>query len=118
MWKFLVDTQLPPKRANLLNALWADAYHTVQLPQGYLTSDSEISRCAIEQNRTVITKDKGFFDSYLAKGIPPCVLLLEFGNISNKDLFHHFKNNHIKIYELFAAGAEVIILDAEKMIQY
>ncbi len=35
---------------------------------------------------SLFQKDSNFFDSFLIKGAPPQILLLRFGNISNKDL--------------------------------
>ncbi len=42
--KFLVDAQLPRQLAETLNWRGYDALHTLELPLGNWTSDSEINR--------------------------------------------------------------------------
>lgn len=84
--KFLVDAQLPRRLTHWLVSSGHDAVHTLDLPQGNATSDLEICRVSMEQERTVITKDRGFVDSIMLLGEPHKLLLISTGNISNRQL--------------------------------
>jgi len=118
MIKFIVDTQLPPKLAQFLAARGFDAIHTTFFPDGHLLNDKEIRSIATQENRIIITKDSDFFDSYLAQGIPPQILLLQFGNIKNEELIAYFEQelNHIQM--LFEKGAELVFFDKTQLIVY
>jgi predicted nuclease of predicted toxin-antitoxin system len=118
MLNALVDTQLPPKLARFLQTKGWDVIHTIDFPDGHLMADIAIREIAISQNRIVITKDIDFFDLYLAKGIPPRVLLLKFGNISNRDLIIQFDANYKGLLLLFETGAEFLFFGYEGIVQY
>lgn len=60
--KFIVDTQLPPKLRDFLKAQGHDCLHTTDFAEGHLLKDSEIVIIAVEQSRTVVTKDSDFAD--------------------------------------------------------
>ena len=80
--KFLIDAQLPLRLAGWLKAHGHDALHTLDLPLGNRSSDSEITARATREDRIVITKDSDFVSSFLVTGNPP-LLLISTGNISN-----------------------------------
>lgn len=63
-----------------------DALHTLDLPDGNRTTDSQVNDVADRENREVITKDADFVDSHLLFGRPARLLLISTGNISNRDL--------------------------------
>lgn len=77
---------MPPKLAVFFQDKGVDAIHTTHFPDGHLLKDKEIRQIATVEDRIVITKDSDFLDYFLLKGIPPKVLLLEMGNISNANL--------------------------------
>ncbi|MEM1220760.1 MAG: DUF5615 family PIN-like protein [Bacteroidota bacterium] len=106
--RFIVDTQLPFKLAIFLRKKGHDCIHTTDTKKGHLLQDNEIIRIAIENNRSVVTKDSDFKDNFHSKGAPPKVLYLTFGNISNKDLMSYFERYLDKIIELFDDGSEFI----------
>ena len=106
--KFLVDTQLPFKLSMFLRKKGYDSIHTTDTNQGHLLQDDEIIRIAISDERSVITKDSDFKDSFYHKGAPPKVLYLTFGNISNKELLQYFESHIDLIIELFGNGVEFI----------
>ena len=106
--KFIVDTQLPPRLSVYLQSEGHDCIHTTDFEDGHLLQDSEIIEIAIEQERTVITKDSDFSDHYFLKGAPPKVLLLLFGNISNKDLIAYFEQYLENIVIAFADGSNYV----------
>jgi predicted nuclease of predicted toxin-antitoxin system len=88
--KLLVDAQLPLRLSNYLRDLGHDSIHTSGLPNGNRSSDSEIIREAIASQRIVVTKDRDFFDSYVVNGVPPRLLWVTTGNMTNTDLFGLF----------------------------
>jgi predicted nuclease of predicted toxin-antitoxin system len=118
MLKFIVDTQLPPQLARLLASLGFDAVHTTFYPAGHLLSDVEIVQIAISENRIVVTKDSDFLDHFLLRGIPPPVLLLQFGNIHNAELAQLFRANFNAIKLLFEQGVGLIIFDRHQVIGF
>ena len=86
MIDFLVDAQLPRRVARLLASAGGDVVHTLDLPEGNRTSDTQITRIADEQPRVVVTKDGDFVDSHLLRSCPAKLLLISTGNISNAEL--------------------------------
>ena len=84
--KFLVDAQLPRGFAHRLIQAGHDAIHTLELPDGNKTPDSEIIRIALEQDRIVVSKDADFLQSFHLLGQPSRLLLISTGNVTNADL--------------------------------
>jgi len=68
--KFLVDANLPFRFARYLTSKGYDVIHTDDLPSKERTTDKEIRKVAVEQDRIIITKDSDFLDSHLIQGIP------------------------------------------------
>jgi predicted nuclease of predicted toxin-antitoxin system len=77
---------LPKRFCIWLKDAGHDAIHTLDLPSGNRTTDQEILEIAKRENRTVITKDDDFVQSYLLTGYPPKLLLIATGNIGNTEL--------------------------------
>lgn len=69
--KFLVDAQLPKRFAQWLTQHGHDAVHTLDLPLGKRTRDSDVVTCAIRDKRIVVTKDYDFVQTFLLTGQPP-----------------------------------------------
>jgi len=88
---WLIDAQLPRRLAADLSRLGHDATHTLDLPHGNATTDTEIIRIATAEGRIVISKDRDFLDSFLVTGQPSRLLWVTTGNISNNDLLELFK---------------------------
>jgi len=63
-----------------------DAVHTLDLPVANRTSDAEINRLSIAEDRIVITKDADFVDTLIVQGVPYKLLLISTGNIRNSEL--------------------------------
>lgn len=85
-----------------------DCIHTTYFENGHLLQDSEIIVIALEEDRTIISKDADFSDHYFLKGSPPKILLLQFGNISNSDLIEYFEKYLDYIVQAFERGSEYI----------
>ena len=83
---FLVDAQLPRRLARRLQEAGHDALHTLDLPAGNRTTDSEINTLSLRESRVVITKDADFVNSYLVTGQPYKLLVISTGNITNAEL--------------------------------
>lgn len=81
-----MDAQLPRRLAHELNAAGWDARHTLDLPEGNRTPDTEITRIADEEDRAVVTKDADFVASHLVTGVPRRLFLVSTGNLSNRAL--------------------------------
>ena len=84
--KFIVDAQLPRRLALELAGLGHDAMHTLDFPTRNRTPDGDIIALAVRENRVVVTKDNDFVISFLLHGVPPKLLLILTGNISNDQL--------------------------------
>lgn len=84
--KFVFDAQLPRRAAGWLGAAGCDAIHTLDLPDGNLTTDTQLLDLADREDRVLVTKDADFVDSHLLRGRPTRLLLVSTGNIRNRDL--------------------------------
>ena len=105
MLTFIIDTQLPPKLAKYLYDKGFPSIHTTYFPNGHLLDDKTIIEIAVRENRIIVTKDSDFLDNYLINGVPPKVLMLQFGNISNAELLDLFDRELTQIVQLFDNGA-------------
>jgi len=114
--RFLVDAQLPRKFCVWLAAAGHEAKHTLDLPRGNRTSDDEILEIAKQENRTIVTKDDDFVQSFFIRGKPASLLLISTGNIGNAELEKIIKINLDAIVKAFEQcrfveiGREMLIL--------
>ena len=83
---FLIDAQLPRRLARKLRETGHDVLHTLDLPGGNRTPDTEINVIALRDDRAVITKDADFVNSFLLLGQPGKLVLVSTGNITNAEL--------------------------------
>ncbi len=117
--KFIVDTQLPPRLAKSLVDKGFDAIHTTYFTDGHLLDDESIRQIAISKDRIIISKDSDFFDSFLIRGAPPRVLLLRFGNITNKNLIALFEAQLPLIEQLFDKDETTLVeFFADKLVRF
>ena len=99
--KFIVDAQLPKTLAYSLRDKGFDVIHTSELPDGNDTTDDEINRLSLSENRIVISKDADFYDRFTAKKEPYKLLHIKTGNIKNSQLIELFdKNSELIVKEL------------------
>lgn len=118
MPSFIIDTQLPPALARWMRNQGCNAVHTTYFSSGHLMADVQIRTIAVQENRIVVTKDNDFFENYLLKGIPPKVLLLQFGNCSNRDLLAQFEAHFDRVRERFEHGAGLVLFSWNKIAEY
>ena len=81
--KFLLDAQLPTRLAEFLNRAGHDALHTIRLPDGNRSTDSQIAQHADTENRVVVTKDQDFRDGHLLGQSPRRLLVVATGSITS-----------------------------------
>jgi len=89
--KFLIDAQLPTRLAEFLNRAGHDAIHTIGLPDGNRSTDSQIAQRADAEGRVVVTKDQDFRDGHLLARSPRQLLVVATGNITNGALLAVFE---------------------------
>lgn len=89
--KFLIDAQLPVRLAEFLNRAGHDALHTIRLPDGNRSTDSQIAQHADTESRVVVTKDQDFRDGHLLGQSPRRLLVVATGNITNDALLSLFE---------------------------
>jgi predicted nuclease of predicted toxin-antitoxin system len=89
--KFLIDAQLPTRLADFLNRAGHDAVHTIALPDGNRSTDSQIAQLADTDGRVVVTKDQDFRDGQLLVQSPRQLLVVATGNITNDALLSLFE---------------------------
>lgn len=95
-----------------------DCIHTTFFLNGHLLEDSQIINIAIEEERVIITKDSDFSDYFLLKGFPPRVLLLEFGNIGNKELLRLFDKHLDTLITAFEEGSGMVTFGTNQIVGY
>ena len=84
--KFIIDAQLPPSLATLLNEKGHDAIHTLSLPEKNLSSDDVVNKFSISEQRILISKDSDFYHSFILKREPYKLLLVRVGNLKKDKL--------------------------------
>lgn len=114
--KFIVDAQLPKTLAHALREKGFDALHTSELPDGNDTTDAQINRLSLSENRVVISKDGDFYDSFTAKKEPYKLLHVKTGNIKNSQLIELFDKNMELIVKELSEG-EVIQISQTHIIK-
>ncbi len=100
--KFLIDAQLPRRLADWLKQHGYDALHTLDLPLGNRTTDSDVIARAICDDRMVVTKDSDFVQSFMLTG-QPALLLIATGNIGNVELEGLLHRNMPAIEQAFGS---------------
>lgn len=68
--KFLVDAHLPRRLVYLLRAAGHEAIHTLDMPKGNRTNDTEINDTSARDQYVVFTKDADFENSFYLQGLP------------------------------------------------
>lgn len=97
--KFIVDALLPRKLSYYLSEKGYDTIHTFDLPNKNASSDDEINKISLAENRIVISKDADFYERYLTKLEPYKLLLISTGNVSTKALIELIDKNLPKIID-------------------
>ena len=112
--KFLVDANLPYKLVEYLRIKGFDVIHTDDLPSKERTTDREIRRISVEQQRIIISKDSDFLDSHLLLGVPYKLFLITTGNITNRELIVLIEKDFELVIELIE-NYDLIELNNERI---
>lgn len=99
--KLLLDAQLPRRLARDLNTAGHDVLHAFDLPAGNSTPDSDLIALATREARIMVTKDADFVASFWLRRLPPKLLLISTGNISNDALRRVIDPNLATLESLF-----------------
>lgn len=116
MIKYIVDAQLPKRLKNWLIDYGVEAIHTLDLPLGNDTSDTQIIERSVAEAFIVISKDDDFIQYRLVKGVPEKLLSITTGNIVNNKLIQLFEANFPSINDHFISGAKFIELSNDSVI--
>jgi len=77
--KFLIDAQLPRRLVHRLREAGFEAIHTLDLPLGNRTPDTDINDLSIREHYVVVTKDADFVNSFHLHHKPHKLLLVSTG---------------------------------------
>ena len=100
--KFIVDAQLPKSLSDFLNQKGFESIHTLDLPERNKTKDGQIAKLANREERTVISKDVDFLESFLIKSEPKKLIVVRTGNIPNRQLISIFEENLETIIQMIS----------------
>jgi predicted nuclease of predicted toxin-antitoxin system len=115
MIRFLVDAQLPRKLSRWLKERGYDAIHTLELPEKNRSRDWQINLLSIEERRVVVSKDNDFLESLLISEKPYKLLLVNTGNITNRQLMGIFEN-HLDLIVRSLESNRMVEITEEKLI--
>ncbi len=101
--KFLVEAHVPRRLAQWLQGLGHEAIHTLDLPMGNRTRDTEINDISVQEQAIVVTKDADFVNSFTVHRLPYKLLLVSTGNIKNAHLETLFMKNIDDIIAAFGS---------------
>ena len=107
--RLLLDAQLPRRLADELRAGGHDAVHAFDPPTGNRTPGEELTAVATREARIMVTKDADFVASFWLRRLPPKLLLISTGNISNDELQALLAPNLIRLETVFRSHAFVEI---------
>lgn len=91
--KLLIDAQLPHLMCEIFNSKGVDAIHVDDLPSGDESTDGEIITFADQNGYMVVSKDTDFYHSHMLHQRPARLLLIQTGNIKNRELFDLIRRN-------------------------
>jgi predicted nuclease of predicted toxin-antitoxin system len=108
--RFWLDAQLPPSLATCLSvtfAVDATALRELGLRDA---ADIEIFEAARHEGIVIVTKDRDFVELVQRKGMPPQILWLTCGNLTNAHLRQLFERTFSEALELFEEGESIVEL--------
>ena len=114
--KFIVDAQLPRSLSDFLCSKGHDSIHTLELPDKNKTTDGFINDFSVKEERIVISKDADFLESFLLRNIPPKLLLVKTGNITNSSLLSIFETHLTYIIDSLSTNSLIEITRTEIII--
>jgi predicted nuclease of predicted toxin-antitoxin system len=107
--KFLIDAQLPVLLKTVLTDRGFECFHSSDLPNGNMSSDSELIDFALKNELAVITKDSDFLDSFLLFSKPKKLILVNTGNIKNRALLDIFRSSLSQIVSFLEENNAIVL---------
>ena len=107
--RFLIDAQLPPALALLLNDRAHVAEHVNDVGLGE-SPDHDLWRYALEQGAVIVTKDEDFANMAALGGDAPTVVWIRVGNTRRAVLLAWFEPLIEQVISLVEAGDRLIEL--------
>jgi predicted nuclease of predicted toxin-antitoxin system len=111
---YWIDAQLPPNLANWLNQTFKVEAYALRDLNLRDAEDEEIFQKARKPGIVIISKDSDFVEMVLRLGVPPQLLWVTCGNVTNRRLQCLLTQVFPRAQELLASGEEVVeIADLE-----
>jgi predicted nuclease of predicted toxin-antitoxin system len=107
--RFLIDAQLPPALARMLNEHGHFAEHVNDVGLGD-AADLTLWIYAIDQSAVLVTKDEDFRDMLLFRGSPPVVVWIRVGNARRQALLEWFEPLIDRVVSLIESGNDLVEL--------
>ena len=105
--RFVVDAQLPPALARLLESHGHEAEHVADIGLRD-AADALIWQHAIKNEAILVTKDEDFAHRFRQGGSAPVILWLRIGNTSRQALLQYFIPLLPRIDEMVRQGERLI----------
>jgi len=105
--KFIVDAQLPPALARVLESHGYEAKHVKDLGMD-ADEDPAIWDYALKHDMIVVTKDEDFAHRYSQGGTSPVIIWLRIGNTSRRALLVWFEPLLPQLIELIKQGESLV----------
>lgn len=102
--KFLLDANIPPSLARVLEERGHDVLLCSSLPAAHLTRDGVLNEISLREQRVVVTKDTDFWHSLVLQGRPWKLLLVRTGNIRLRDFVEWFRQKLPEAEAVLSAG--------------
>lgn len=106
--KFWVDAQLPPGLAYWLGSTFAVESVALRDIGLLFAKDTAIFAAAREVQAVLVSKDIDFVDLVQRRGVPPRLLWVTCGNVSNARLREVFSATFPRALALLAEGREIV----------
>lgn len=106
--KFWVDAQLPPALAKWLSETYGVEALSLRDLGLRDAADGEIFESARQEGIVVISKDSDFVDLVSRHGMPPQLLWVTCGNVTNKELQRVFGKTFMDALTALADGQPII----------
>jgi predicted nuclease of predicted toxin-antitoxin system len=105
--KFLVDAQLPPAMARVLESHGHVVKHVMDINM-HADDDTAIWDYALEQDMAVVTKDEDFVHRFSQGGTSPVIVWLRIGNTSRRALLQWFEPLLPQVVALMEQGERLV----------
>ncbi len=107
--KLLFDNNLSAKLPEILQAAFPLSKHVADEHIDHLP-DLEIWQFAIQNNYTIVTKDKDFYYLSNTFGSPPKIIWLTVGNCRNRDIIQLLKDQQKEINLFLKSNKDLLLL--------